>query len=86
MVIKTLGEKIFDCCNVILLILLMIVTLYPLLYIAFSSVSLPYRLISHRTAAPSVGLHPEGYRMALNNTNVLNGFKNTIIYVGWVLP
>lgn len=80
---KTLGEKIFDCCNVILLILLMIVTLYPLLYIAFSSVSLPYRLISHT----GLLLHPlgftlEGYRMVLNNTNVLNGFKNTIIYVG----
>lgn len=79
---KTLGERIFDFSNVILLILLMLVTIYPLLYVVFSSFSLPYRLIEH--SGPlfyPLGFTMEGYRLVLQNDNILIGFKNTFIYV-----
>lgn len=38
---KSLGERLFDYANIIFLVLLSLVTLYPLLYILLASISDP---------------------------------------------
>lgn len=83
MIIKdSFGQKIFDFFNIILLTLLMLVTLYPLLYVVFASFSLPYELVAH--SGPlfhPLGFTVEGYKLVLNNPNVISGFRNTLVYM-----
>ena len=45
---RTRGERIFDAVNTIVLFILSAITLYPLLYVLFASVSEPGPLMSHR--------------------------------------
>lgn len=73
------GERIFDFFNAVIMVLLIILTLYPLLYILFSSLSEGNRLISFNGILlwPQ-GFSLEGYKAVLNNPTILSGFKNTL--------
>lgn len=79
--IDTRGEKIFDVFNAALMVLLIFVTLYPLYYVIMASVSDPRFLLAHE--GPLLGwlgeFTTEGYRLALNNPNIVSGFANTMI-------
>ncbi|KWX82336.1 sugar ABC transporter permease [Paenibacillus riograndensis] len=85
MIKTSLGERVFDICNVIVMVLMIILTLYPMLYILFSSLSEGNRLISFDGILlwPQ-GFSLEGYKAVLNNPVILSGFKNTffILVVG----
>lgn len=79
MIKASLGERIFDICNSIIMVLMIILTLYPMLYILFSSLSDGNRLISF----DGILLWPQGFSLAaykavLNNPVILTGFKNTL--------
>ncbi|MRN53701.1 carbohydrate ABC transporter permease [Paenibacillus monticola] len=82
------GERIFDFFNAVIMVLLIILTLYPLLYILFSSLSEGNRLISFNGILlwPQ-GFSLEGYKAVLNNPTILSGFRNTlfILVVGLVI-
>lgn len=87
MIKTSLGERIFDICNVIIMVLMIILTLYPMLYILFSSLSEGNRLISF----DGILLWPQGFSLAaykavLDNPVILSGFKNTlfILVIGLV--
>ena len=77
---NTPGEKVFDVFNVILMLVLIFVTLYPLYYVVMASVSDPRFLLAHE--GPLVwwlgDCTLEGYRLALNNPNIITGFGNTV--------
>lgn len=83
MVIKrTLGEKIFDVFNVFFLTLLMIVCIYPFLYVAFASISEPGRIIAHRGFLLwPLGFKLDAYAAVFRNEMVLIGYANTMFYV-----
>jgi putative aldouronate transport system permease protein len=79
---KSLGEKIFDALNVVLLTLLMIVSIYPLLYVLFASFSDPARLIQHRGLMfKPLGFTLQGYKLVFEYPVLLSGYANTIFYV-----
>ncbi|MDR6882426.1 carbohydrate ABC transporter permease [Bacillus sp. 3255] len=79
---RTIGNLIFDTLNILALILLMICTLYPFLYIALGSVSEPDLLRSHEGLLFSpLGLQFDAYNAVLSNSMILIGYRNTIIYV-----
>ncbi|MBW4084284.1 carbohydrate ABC transporter permease [Paenibacillus sp. S150] len=88
MIKPSLGERIFDICNAVIMVLMIILTLYPMLYILFSSLSEGNRLISFNGILlwPQ-GFSLEGYKAVLNNPVILSGFKNTffILAVGLVI-
>ena len=44
---KSVSGRIFDCFNILFLILLLVVTLYPFVYVLFASFSLPARFLKH---------------------------------------
>ncbi|ASA20125.1 carbohydrate ABC transporter permease [Paenibacillus donghaensis] len=76
------GERIFDCFNVLLLGMVMIISLYPLLYVLNSSVSDPNQLLRSR----SLMLLPEGfqleaYKAVFQNSKIYSGYMNTLFYV-----
>ena len=75
------AEKVFDAFNVILMIALIFVTLYPLYYVIMASISDPKLLLGHTGPLAFLLGKPtlDGYRLALSNPNILTGFANTMI-------
>lgn len=81
----TLGERIFDAANCLIMVILILATLYPLLYILFSSLSDGSRLISFDGILlwPQ-GFSLDGYKAVFSNATFLQAFKNTffVLFVG----
>jgi putative aldouronate transport system permease protein len=76
------GEKIFLVLNNCLMVLLMLITLYPLLYVLFASLSDPVELgkVTGLLWRPA-GFSLRGYESVLKSENIWLGFRNTIFYV-----
>jgi len=79
---RSVGDIIFDTANVIFMIILSLLTIYPLLYVLFSSLSDAGLLMQHRglLLAP---INPTtlAYELVFLNPNILRGYGNTLIYV-----
>ena len=80
---RSCGERLFSVCNTVLMIMLALITLYPLIYVFFASLSDPLKLSGTKglMLRPS-GFSWQGYAMVLHNPNIWNGYMNTCIYVG----
>jgi putative aldouronate transport system permease protein len=79
---RSFGEKCFDSCNTALMLGFSLITLYPLIYVLFSSFSDPQYVIQNR----GLILYPhdftwDAYVMVFKNPNILNAFGNTLFYV-----
>ena len=80
---KTHSQKTFDVFNYLFMIFLIFITVYPLIYVLFASISDPKLLMGHTgflwkpLGTPTL----EGYKMTLKNPNVLVGYRNTLFYV-----
>ena len=76
------GEKIFRVVNNCFMVLLMLITLYPLLYVLFASLSDPVEFgkVTGLLWKPA-GFSTRGYEAVLNSANIWLGFRNTIFYV-----
>ena len=73
------GRKVFNAFNILFMIILMILTLYPFLYVLFASLSEPLKLYSHT----GLLLHPlgfslKGYSCVLNYRAIWNGYAVTL--------
>jgi putative aldouronate transport system permease protein len=79
---KTTGERIFDAINVALLSALIVIALYPLLYVLFASFSNPGELSRYRGVllAP-LGFSTAAYQAVFANPNIATGYRNTLFYV-----
>ncbi|MCF2938650.1 carbohydrate ABC transporter permease [Paenibacillus alkaliterrae] len=79
---QRLGEKTFDFVNTLFMLTLILVTLYPFLYVLFASVSDPGLLAKNRGIlfAP-VGFSLRAYELVLNNAMIIIGYANTLFYV-----
>ena len=76
------GESVFSVFNSMFLILLTIITVYPVLYVAFASISDPFEMMKHR----GILLLPKGfsiaaYKAVIQNPNIAMGYGNTLFYV-----
>jgi putative aldouronate transport system permease protein len=76
------GDMLFNGVNVVLMAMLIIVTLYPLLYVLFASMSDPATLMRTRGLifGPQ-GFTMEAYKRVFDNPMILTGYRNTIFYV-----
>ena len=74
------GERIFDVFNVLIMIFLMIVTLYPFLYIIFASFSDSNKLMAHSglLLAP-IDFNWNSYIAVFKNSSIYTGYANTLI-------
>lgn len=73
-------EKVFYAVNGLLLTLFFITTLYPLLCLISSAISEPTAVYTGRVTFYPVGFSLRGFEINLQNANLLNGFKNSVIY------
>lgn len=74
------GRKVFNLINITIMCLLMIATLYPLVYVLLASFSESSKLMAHE----GLLFRPAGFSLAayegvFKNPNILSGYKNTII-------
>jgi putative aldouronate transport system permease protein len=76
------GERAFNVVNTVLLLGLVVVSVYPLLYVVFASFSEPSQLIANRGALlRPLGFSLDAYRMVLQNPMIAIGYRNTLFYV-----
>ena len=78
---KSMGSRIFDCFNVIFMLLIIFATAYPIYYVIIASFSDPGTL--SRTPgmlwAPIQPFTFDAYRMLFKNPLIFSGFFNTIL-------
>ncbi|MBW4837963.1 MAG: carbohydrate ABC transporter permease [Paenibacillaceae bacterium] len=75
-------DRLFNLMNYTLLLLLVMATLYPLLYVLFASFSDPARLLAYKGLLwKPVGFSLEAYRSVLANPGIGVGFRNTLFIV-----
>ena len=79
---KSIGERIFDAANVIFMLIVIILTLYPLIYVLFASLSDSNLLLAHNEVLlKPVGFNTNAYQEVLRNKMVISGFSNSVFYV-----
>ena len=77
---KTLGDRIFDAVVYTLVILVMIVTLYPLVYVFSMSISDPIAAARGDVWLLPVGFDLTALKKVLSDNQVLTYYGNTIWY------
>lgn len=79
---KSLGDRLFDTINVILLSALSLATLYPFVYVLFASLSEPADVAQYRGILfKPLGFTLEAYQRVLGNPSIGTGYRNTLTYV-----
>ncbi len=79
---RKLSHIIFDTFNVIFLIFLCFLTLYPFLFVIFSSFSNADKLMIYQGFLyKPVGFSVAAYKAVLQNASIYMGYKNTLIIV-----
>lgn len=76
------AQRIFDTCNIILMLVLAVVMVYPIWYVICASFSISDRLLSHG----GMLLIPDGftfasYKAVFSHPQILKSYMNTIIIV-----
>lgn len=79
---RSFSNYVFDAFNVFLMALVMVVTIYPLLFVIFASFSSPVGIYQ----AHGFLLYPrdpqlEAYRIVFQNPSLLRGYRNTLFFV-----
>lgn len=79
---KSAGEWVFDSCNYLVMIGLILITLYPCYYVLVASVSDPTRIYE----GSGLLLYPKGfamgaYKSVLSYSQLWISYANTILYV-----
>lgn len=79
---RTISERIFNIFNIIFMLCLVVVTLYPFLYVLFCSFSEGSQLIQHKGLLLwSEGFSTFAYERVFATKSILIGYENTIFYV-----
>jgi putative aldouronate transport system permease protein len=79
---ETLPGRIFDFSNAIFLIFLSLLTLYPVLYVTFASLSDAASLMAHNGFLwKPLGFSLDAYKNVFRNPMITSGYLNTFIIV-----
>ena len=79
---KPVTEKIFDVFNIVFMLVIVAVSLYPFLFVVFASLSDPAIMGSQRgILLYPQGFQTDGYRLVFEKQDVWTGYANTIFYV-----
>ena len=73
-------DRWFDRTNVLLMILLMIVMIYPLYFTVIASVSDPYSVVNGKVIFYPVNVTLEAYQNVLKESKIWTGYRNTLLY------
>lgn len=76
----TRGDRIFQWCINGIAVIIAAITLYPLIYVLAASLSEPIKILSGDVVLWPVGTNLNSYRRVFASADIINGYKNTIIY------
>ena len=76
------GDKAFIILVYVLLSAVMLIVLYPLIYIVSASFSDPQAVVSGKVMLWPVDVTLRGYKAVFRNPKILTGFMNSFIYMG----
>ena len=74
------SDMLFDIFNVTLMVLLLIIFLWPLIFVLSASVSDPAAVITGKVLLLPVEINLDGYKAILEYDEIWIGYKNTIVY------
>ncbi|MBU8596678.1 carbohydrate ABC transporter permease [Shouchella clausii] len=77
---RTRGDKAFDIVNVTLLTIGCLLVLYPLYFIVIASISDPNRVFAGDVLLLPKDITFDGFKRIFQDDNIVNGFKNTLLY------
>ena len=75
-----MSDKTSDIILVVATALIMLIIAYPLYYVIIASVSDPYDVYAGKTFLLPSQFTLEGYKAVFSNSNLLNGFLNSVKY------
>jgi putative aldouronate transport system permease protein len=78
----TVGDRIFLIAIYVVLSILLVIVLYPLIYIISSSFSSPSAVTSGRVWLWPVEISLKGYNTLVHNQKVTIGYANSLFYTG----
>ncbi len=78
---KSISRIIFEIFNTLLMLLLITITLYPLLYVVFASLSDANELLKHggKLLYKPLSFTTSAYKMAFKDNSIITGYKNTLL-------
>lgn len=77
------SEKVFDWTIIWIMIVLVLLTAYPLYYVLVASVSDGSRMMAHSgLLLKPYGFHLDAYVKVLDNPSIIKGYLNTLFVVG----
>lgn len=76
----TKGDVVFTICNYIFVILAVVITLYPLIYVLSASISEPTKVNSGAMWLWPVDITFTGYKRVFSDPDIWSGYANTIFY------
>lgn len=79
---ESISWSLFNTINIMCLLFLTVITLYPMVYVLFASMSKPSLFMAHQGILlwPD-GLDTEAYRLVFKNPMIGKGYRNTIFIV-----
>ena len=77
---ETKGDRIFNVVNLTLMTLLVLIIMYPLVYILSASISNPDFVNRGEVVLLPKGVTFEGYLRVFQEKDILVGYRNTFIY------
>ena len=76
------SSKIFDTVNIVIMVFLMLIMLYPIWHVIMASFSVSSELTGHTgLILRPLGFSTEAYRLMSKNPMIVKGYINTIIIV-----
>ena len=84
---RTFGDRVFEIVNYGLVTLILLIVLYPLIYVLSCSISSPELVATGKIIFFPKGVTLAGYKRVFQDSNILTGYKNTLFYtaVGTVI-
>ncbi|MEK3723964.1 carbohydrate ABC transporter permease [Paenibacillus sp. FSL H8-0034] len=76
----SLGDRWFDTINLGILSLILIIVLYPLIYVVSASLSNPTLVLQGQVWLWPKELSFEAYKRVFQNADIMIGYRNTILY------
>lgn len=77
---KTRSDRVFDTFNILLMLVLIVIMLYPLYFVVIASLSEPKYVAQGMVTIWPKGFTWDSYRYVFQNDNIWTGYRNTICY------
>lgn len=74
------SDKIFDRVNLVLMLMMLVIFVWPLWFVFIASFSDPIAVNSGQVLLWPKGIVMDGYKMTMEHKELWIGYKNTIIY------